>query len=105
MANIKSVIIQGELPFDCAQDSQMANLLGQMNSPCLGIRITWGEARMQPNENGGQTAMYRFDILGEEAVSLSWVRGLVNTIKSCQGSITNLHLIDIENGIALTDQV
>ncbi len=71
MSNVKDVGIKGCLPFDCAQNEAMCKILGQLDSPTIGLRITWSSNPIDhvSNEHGGKTAVYGFMIKGQEAVS------------------------------------
>lgn len=100
MANVKNITIQGRLPFDCATNDDMCKILGQLNSPTLGIRIHWSGDALEhvPNGHGGKTAMYGFMIRGMEAVSYPFLDHLIKTIKTAGGTVTVAKASDMENG-------
>jgi hypothetical protein len=97
VANVKSVEIDGTLPFNCDEHPEMARILAQLNTPTIGLRIKWiGQNGWKPNEHGGVTAMYRFEIRGEEAVSFGYVARVGEIVRACGGVVTHLHAIDLE---------
>ena len=99
MSNVKKVEIAGTMPFDCVEDAGMEHWLAVMNTPCYGLRIVWSQqcCDMKPNEFGGKTAIYGFCIMGEEAVSLSALDSLVETIRRVGGTVTTSRYKYIEN--------
>lgn len=103
MSNVKQITIHGALPFDCADNEVIAKFLGQMNSPCCGLRISWGNCAMIPNKYGGETATYDFEIDGEEAIRSEWVELLEKSILLVGGKIEMIYVRDIENDIVLRD--
>lgn len=97
MANIKQVDIRGRLPFDCAGNEDLSPFLAQMSGPCVGVRITWGDHRMVPNEHGGQTAVYDFHVHGQEAVRWEWIDCLKEAVVAAGGAVTHDGTYDWED--------
>ncbi len=59
--------------------------------------LTWnGLAGYNPNEYGGETAMYNFCLHGSEAVSFTWVDAFVAAVKDCGGEVKNVYCRDME---------
>lgn len=97
MANIKSVRVEGDLPFDCAEDGEMSRWLAVMNGPTFGLRIQWfGRTRDVPNEHGGTTAFYSFRIAGEEAVRWNALDNLKECVLRLGGNLTVDESYDLE---------
>lgn len=97
MANTKAFDIQALVPFNLAEDDEMARLLGQMNTPTIGLKVTYGEkVAPWPNEYGGKTAVYRMFVKGVEAVADGWIDHLLDTIKRV-GRLEVAFVMDIDN--------
>ena len=102
MSNIKSVLIRGEAPFNLYEDESLARQLAFLAGPTSGISITWEDIarRPVPNESGGLTTMYRFNLQGQEAVRAEWLRAFTTSIVRLGGRIDSWEVFDIEaNGI------
>lgn len=99
MANIKSVNIIGEIPFNAAEHYDMRKFLGVMNGPTIGIKIEYrGSAKSRPNRfPGGRTAYYKFCIHGHEAVSDGWIKGLLQALVNCGSTIDTIYVEDVDN--------
>jgi hypothetical protein len=98
MANVKEVVIRGEIPFHCGeQDKKMIKLLGQLNMPSFGLRISYGGTRYVPNEYpGGKTCLYTYTIEGREAVTVGWLVDAVDTLRRI-GTTRSAEFRDVEN--------
>jgi len=99
MSNVKSIVISGTLPFDCAEvNEEIKDWLASMNTPCFGLRITWSRepCEMRPNDHGGRTAFYHFSIQGREAVSYSAIERLITAIQSVgtAGTVTANQVVE-----------
>lgn len=97
MANVKEVLITGELPFNIAEDLNVRNWLGILNQPCYGLRIQYGSERYIPNDHGGKTATYQFVISGREAVWVKPWMDFVDSLKKAGATITEAKMADIED--------
>lgn len=97
MSNVKKILINGNLPFDCYSNVGLMPYLAALNGPSFGLRIQWGKGEMIPNKNGGKTATYDFTILGEEAVRFEWYDRLIKNIFSAGGNVKSSTIKDIEN--------
>lgn len=108
MANIKSVSIQGEVPFYWLSDPQYgggiptddaAFIAGLAMSPSGGLRIEYGNSTFVPNKDGsnGKTAMYEFELHGEEAISFPALERFVGIIGKV-GVVEDIEVHDIEDG-------
>lgn len=101
MSNIKAVEIVGRIPFDCAENDQVCMLLGELNSPALGLRVHWGDVEgYRPNPaTNGRTAVYGFSILGEEAVAFGYLDRMVKTlVEEGKAEILRARCRDVEEG-------
>lgn len=96
MSNCKQLLISGIAPFNIRQNEAALKYLGQLNTPTSGIRILWTYWGFEPNDHGGETAMYRFQIGGLEAISDVWIRGLLYAFADKPGKITFFSCLDIE---------
>lgn len=97
MANTKNITISGKIPFTCDQHHYMRSYLGMMNAPSFGLRITYGRnPSYVRNNHGGETAVYDFQITGQEAVSGPWIEGLLQAIIDCGGSALYVGVQDID---------
>ena len=103
MANVKSVRVTGDLPFDCAEEGGIAHYLATFNGPVCGLRISWSSEprRMEPNEHGGKTAFYGFVLEGREAVSLRYVMRFTELVEGVGGMVDGVRVVDVENNEVL----
>jgi len=88
MSNVKDVHIEGYIHFavesfflnDCT-DKGMIYILGQLNMPSMGIRISYpGETVQIPNCHGGMTTFYRYLITGQEAVQTAMIKRWIDAL-------------------------
>jgi hypothetical protein len=100
MSNVKRLTVEGKLPFNCTENYELRQLLGQLNAPLMGIRITWvGSAEHIPNEEtGGSTAIVYFTIHGTEAVSYKWIDHLLAVIVNAGGEIMLAESAETDEG-------
>lgn len=110
MSNVHSVHAIGELPFDggacnaaISDDQQLKELtnflimaIGQMSFPSFGLNIHFGRHRYVPNDNGGKTCMYEFEISGQEALPSRWIEKLRAALERI-GSVQSFDYYDAEN--------
>ena len=97
MANIKNVRICGIAPFNLNEHVPLQPLLSFLISPTSGIRLNWtGYDGSLPNSHGGKTAMYRFELVGEEGVSWGWLKKFKEEIREICGTILIDDTVDIE---------
>lgn len=97
MANIAKVHIKGTLPFHCYNDPKLMAWLAAMNAPTYGLRIKYGDETYVPNNFGGRTSTWGFEITGSEALWQSGVEQLIDSIKSAKGTVTYVDAWDAEN--------
>lgn len=97
MANVKSLNIQGEMPFSVSHHEEITRFLGQMNQPCFGIRIKYDSERFVDQPKGGMLSLYRYTISGEEAVRHEWIKALMQAIVNCGGTVFSAQCRDMEN--------
>lgn len=103
MSNCKELFIRGVVPFNFSDDAEMRLLLGALNAPSCGYRITYeGEADHRPNNHGGLTTYYLFEIEGVEAVSDYWLARLVTNLKRTGAEFTNFFCKDMEMGATIS---
>ena len=97
MANTKSIVIQGLMPFDAYEDPEAMKFLAFLNGPVVGLKIEYlKKATYVQNTLGGKTALYPFIIAGIEAVRYEWVDWVVTTIERLGGKVTTKHCQDVE---------
>ena len=77
MANTVEVIIRGKVPFTIGEKPEMLKWLGRMNRPSFGFHITYGKETYVPNEFGGKTVTYDFEITGMESM---WISGAADLL-------------------------
>jgi hypothetical protein len=94
MANVKQVSIQGQVPFNCTENYEMRQMLGQLNAPLMGLRITWLGTNLEM-----KTAMVAFSIQGTEAVSYKWIENLLLRIVNAGGQIHRAEAGDVDEGV------
>jgi hypothetical protein len=92
MSNIKEVRIEADVAFDWLTWNPHASqglpaidiavIASALMSPSTGLTYEYSATvfSMQPNENGGLTAMYRLTIGGQEAVAWAFLERLIRTI-------------------------
>jgi len=98
MANIKRVLLTGDMPFNTTDNDKITQMLGVFNAPFMGIRISWGGiSRRVPNEHGGETTFLRYTITGEEAVRYETVQYWKRIVEEFGGKMSG-SIEDIENG-------
>ena len=99
MSNVKSVSVSGVLPFDCAKHHDLCKFMGQLNAPVFGLRLMWGhKEEFRPNAWGGRTVFVPFVIAGREAVSVGWVKELLQSIVDANGEVAGCSVSDTEAG-------
>jgi hypothetical protein len=105
MANIKRVSILGEIPFDAGESDAVLRHLGKLSLPSIGLKcvIDRNHFGMRPNKYNGRTAMHRFTITGEEAVSNDYLKKIIRDFSEAGGSIYVATSIDIENNEGIVD--
>jgi hypothetical protein len=107
MANVKKVDVEGEMPFSILdpldfdsdpRPTDLANLksfFAFLSTPTSGFRIVYpGDQRMVPNKWGGQTAYYRFSLLGSEAVTWDYLTGVLREMALRGTTITKANVRD-----------
>jgi hypothetical protein len=85
MSDVINVKIVGVLPFNFRDRNDIfKEMLSVMNTPSWGIKIKYDGMNTfcVPNENGGITVWYPFEISGAEAISFitlgRWIDELIN---------------------------
>lgn len=103
MANTKTIRIVGVAPFNLYEHYRIGVKLAFMNSPTSGLYIKWpGTCTYKPNEFGGKTAMYDFEMGGIEAVSTPWLQAFVDDLKEIGGSVTEADINDLDGQEKIT---
>lgn len=100
MANVKRVEIDAVVPFNYLErlrDKERAILADWFLAPSWGVRHAWEPVGFVPNDHGGQTAMYRLTIRGEEAVSFAAFDILMATLRKA-GGVVRAECADLETG-------
>lgn len=104
MANIKSVVINGEIPYDFIErlNADDAVFFARMFSgPSISMTISYsaGPIRYEPTGKGnGQLAIYGFAIDGQEAYGFRAFDRLADVIENGDGRILSGTAVDIEGG-------
>ena len=108
MSNIKAVNIVADVPFNWLDsgmagvslpEADVAAVAGALLSPSIGLEYSYQGLGYVLNDRGGQTAMYRLSIWGEEALSTVFLSRLARILKAA-GPLAKLHVAearDIEN--------
>lgn len=113
MANLKSIYITGYIPFDIHETDSGKTLLAYLASPVSGIRISYGEPKLVPNNeiykrrkdktptllelgpsSSGQTALFPFVIEGGDSLSWDYIDKMVLTILENGGEININRCVD-----------
>jgi hypothetical protein len=90
MSNIKDVLIVADVPFDWLDQMHAGKLrvedaavLAQVFlSPSLGLDLQYQSIGYVPNSHGGNTAMYRLTITGQEALQMELLGRIALAIAS-----------------------
>lgn len=96
MANVKRVIIEGEVPFDIYEKVEAQGIWAYFSSPVSGLRIRYGGQYLVPNKTldpntphpGGSTAFFHFALEGCDSVSWSWIKSFKEVVTLHRGKIT-----------------
>jgi len=96
MANVKSIHIEGWMPFNIYEDEQAKGWLGLMNSPSIGFRVSYGRQKLEPNDKGGKTTFYHFFISGQEAMRFEAFERMVEDFKAAGCVIEEQFVEDLE---------
>lgn len=107
MSNIKSVSIVADVAFDYMDShegglpaEERALIASVLLGPSIGLEYSYKAIGYQANSNGGQTAMYRLRIEGEEALRWPFLTRIARALKD-SGPLAKVHVAeaaDIENG-------
>ena len=89
MSNVKDVFITGTIPFDLGDNPELIAMVGLINKPTSGLRLTYSEHEvlLVPNSHGGRTAMYSFKLKGVEAISYKALDNFCRLVKGVGGAI------------------
>jgi hypothetical protein len=107
MSNIKQVRIVADVPFDYLNwhaageglpEAEVAAIASALLSPSTGLTYEYVTVGYRPNDHGGQTAMYRLLIGGEEALSWSFLNRLATSLKAAGGKLGGLHIAEAMDG-------
>ena len=97
MANVKQIQIEGQIPFNYYEDQDLASRFSFMQSPTAGIEVVFAKRETYvANAQGGRTAMFGFEISGQEALGFGWIEALVASIKRVGGSVDTNLVSDLE---------
>lgn len=103
MSNVKDIQITGHVPFNwLAYDSPLTDndagfIASWFLSPAVGLEIRFTPSGYRPNSNGGQTAMYGFDVTGQEAIAYPAIDRFCRLVEAAGGDITRKQVIDLED--------
>lgn len=100
MANIKSVRIVGDVPFDwldttCDLNAESVQLVARaLLGPVMGLTHRYERLPgLVENGRGGLTAMYRLTIEGREALTWGFLQHLAHAVKDCS-PLAKLHIAE-----------
>ena len=98
MSNIKDVRITGTIPFDLGDNPELIAMVGLINKPTSGLRLTYSEHEVSlvPNSHGGRTAMYGFRLTGMEAISFKALDEFCRLVQVLDGTIDLKSIVDRE---------
>jgi hypothetical protein len=99
MSNVKQVHMTGRVPFDWAsglRPDDAAFMASYFLNPVIGLRLSFTEDGYEPNENGGRTAMYRFSVIGTEAIPWKALDRLADVFASV-GTVEPYEALDLED--------
>lgn len=97
MSNIKQVHISGLAPFDVHENEPLQPKLAYFSSPVCGLHLKWlSREGSVPNEQGGRTSMYRFELTGQDSVAWPWIESFKKDICLAGGSIEFDTTFDME---------
>ena len=98
MANVKSVRIDGSMPFDILErgNERVVRMMAEFSAPSWGLSIRYGDHAWVPNEHGGRTAYYHFTISGSEAVSFAALEEDLKALEAAGATITKKASVDME---------
>ncbi len=99
MANVKRIEVEAVVPFNYLEhlrDKEKAILAEWFLAPSLGVRLTFAPAGYEPSDHGGQTALYRLTVSGEEAVRFATFDLLVTTLKRAGARVSVAECVDVE---------
>lgn len=98
MSNVKNVRIAGTIPFDLGDNPELIAMVGLINKPTSGLRLTYSEhdVSLVPNSHGGRTAMYGFRLTGAEAISFKALDEFCRLVKGLGGTIDLKTIVDLE---------
>lgn len=105
MSNVKQVHIAGSVPFNWLDpefikgklDDEDAAWLGRLFlTPTIGLRIEYEFAHYQDNDDGGKTAIYLFDVVGQEAIAYPALEKLTELIEKAGGDVEVNDVVDLE---------
>ncbi len=97
MSNVKEVHIKGFMPYNSYEHEDLNRKLGLLNSPSIGIRITYFPGEKYVKVGKGNLCLVPFEITGQEALSDTFFTTLCDLVKKAKGEITHAQLIDVEN--------
>jgi len=104
MSNVKAIRIEGRVPFSWAgygaddeplNDEALAFMARLFLTPSMGLKLTFSDDGYEPNERGGRTSMYRFTIVGQEALAWPAIDRLVAIIEQV-GTVDSQEVMDLE---------
>ena len=97
MSNVKQIHIEADVPFNFLEempDEDAAFFSRLFITPSMGIQIRFQSNGYVPNSNnGGQTAMYRCEIVGQGALSFTALQRLAQLLKD----VDIYDVVDIED--------
>lgn len=96
MANCHDLEVDGWMPFDILRDERTHSVMAQFASPSWGFRIEYGRTKLVPNEHGGRTTYYRFEIRGVEAMWASRIARMLAVLADAGAEIDRARARDLD---------
>lgn len=94
--SMKDISIRGRVPYNLHESGRMCKLMGQMLSPAFGINMGYENFRATYVESeNGQIAYYPFWISGNDEVTCSWIKELLQALVDCGGEIERCRVDDV----------
>jgi hypothetical protein len=104
VSNTKRIRIVADVPFyylggppgEGLSDADTAALASFLLSPAGGMRYSYADLGYEPNERGGETAMFRLTIEGVEAVPAVFLQRIARALAGCDPK-AKLHIAEADD--------
>lgn len=108
MANTKRIRVVLDAPFDwpsklTAEEGRLAAVL--LLQPSMGLDVRQTLVDRRPNEHGGVTAIYRFEIAGSEALSIEVLARFLRAVLAAGATLGEIDVYDLDGDQDVTPAV